>query len=527
MKLCKLAIWSGLALLTLHAAQTLSPLAKEAQKAENAGNTVLAYILYTQASVQNPSDAQLRAKAEALRPMAEKFAVLKGSTAAPGPKTAMPLDPAVLGTITEEDLREARRLQPPPVLKGSPQPKDIAVKGNSKELFEQVAKMYGLRVVFDSNYQPVNNLHLNLTAADYHDALRSLEAASGSFAVPISASLFLVANDTTQKRTEFDRTATVVLPVPEPFAVQDLQEIATAIRGVLDIQRLMVDGQRRMIVIRDRITKVQLARKLIQDLMAPRPQVAIEVELIEASETSSLHYGISLPSAFSLVWFGQSRTLTSSYPSGYTNYVGFGAGKSFVGLGVTNASLFANVSKSSSKTLLKSEVVTSDGVAAAFHVGDKYPIVTNGYFGTQTAGGQSYAPPPTFNFEDLGLILKVTPRVHGLEDVSLEVEAEFKLLGSTSVDGIPVISNRKFQSKVRLAQGEWAVLAGLMSDSDGRTVSGIPGLSLIPIFRNNQTTRSHGDTLVVLKPHLLNLPPTEKLTKEAWVGTESHPRSVF
>ena len=117
--------------------------------------------------------------------------------------------------------------------------------------------------------------------------------------------------------------------------------------------------------------------------------------------------------------------------------------------------------------------------------------------------------------------------VHGMDEMTLEVESEFKLLGSQAVDGIPIISNRKFQSKIRVATGEWAVVAGLMTDSDATTISGIPGLSTIPFLRKNDRNRSHGDTLIVLKPHLLSLPPTEQVTKPAWVGSETRPRPIL
>jgi type II secretory pathway component GspD/PulD (secretin) len=112
-----------------------------------------------------------------------------------------------------------------------------------------------------------------------------------------------------------------------------------------------------------------------------------------------------------------------------------------------------------------------------------------------------------------------------MDDVSLDVSAEFKLLGAASVDGIPVISNRQYESKVRVRDGEWAVLAGLMNATEARTVTGIVGLAKVPFLRENQRDRDRSDTLIVLKPHLMSLPPTEFLTHEAWVGTETRPRS--
>src|SRR5207302_10256048 len=104
-------------------------------------------------------------------------------------------------------------------------------------------------VVFDSAYQPKAGLRFQLEDSDFRDALEALQAATDSFVIPVADHLMLVANDTQQKRTELESTAAVVIPVPEPFALQEVQEIATGIRGLLDLQRLMLDGPHRLILI--------------------------------------------------------------------------------------------------------------------------------------------------------------------------------------------------------------------------------------------------------------------------------------
>jgi general secretion pathway protein D len=434
-----------------------------------------------------------------------------------------------MGSITDQDILESRKLLPPAHIEAAPGTQKLDLKGDAKALFGLLAKAFHVEVIYDPAYQPKTGLRLQLADSDFEDAWRAVEAATDSFGVPLNAHQLLVANDTTQKRTEFDRTAVVVVPAPEPFTVQDLQEVATAIRGTLDIQHLVVDTARRLVLVRDRVSKIRLAQKLIDDLMRPKPQVAIDVELLEIDDSYTLNWGLSLPSSFALVWFGapNSTRVTTSVPSGYTAYIGFSGGKSLLGLGITSAQLFATVTKGVTTTVLRSEVLASQGQAATLHVGDKYPIVTSGYFGATTGTGTVYTPPPTINFEDLGLVLKVTPYVHGLDEMTLEVEAEFKLLGTTSVDNIPVISNRKFQSKVRLMNGQWAILAGLMNGSEAKTMSGLAGLSVIPFLNNNNKTLSHTETLIVLKPHLLNLPPTETMTRAAWFGTEGRPRTAL
>jgi hypothetical protein len=512
---CAISVCSSLA----WGGSTAEQLFKDGQKAERAGQTVRAYLLYAEAAAAAPTNLAYWERAQALRPLASLM-----KTAEPTVPEMPPdkIDRTLFGAITAQDLEQSRKPLPPPELKAPPGRQDFDLRGDSKSLWEQVAKTLNLLVLFDTQYQPTpRSIRFQLTGADYRETLRALQAATDSFLTPVSDRLIFVANDSTQKRTEFESTAAVVIPFPETATIQELQEISVAVRGILDIQKLMVDNQRRLILIRDRVTKVRLAEKLLQDLMRPRPQVAIEVEIMAVSNTSSLSYGLTTPTAFPLVSFVSKRRLATAIPAGFTQFLTFGGGASLLGLGVTSAQLFANVAKSSASTLLRSEVVSLDGQPASLHVGDKYPIVTNAYFGSNTGTGQVFTPPPTFNFEDLGLVLKVTPHVHGTDEVSLDIDAEFKLLGAGAVDGIPIISNRKYESKVRVMTGEWAVLAGLMTGSEARTITGIPGMSSVPLLRSNKKNSDDSATLIVLKPHLLNLPPTETATWRAWCGTET------
>jgi type II secretory pathway component GspD/PulD (secretin) len=125
-------------------------------------------------------------------------------------------------------------------------------------------------------------------------------------------------------------------------------------------------------------------------------------------------------------------------------------------MGVASASAFATLTQSSGASVLRTQMTTLDGQAASFHVGDRYPIITSGYYGSTgnvTGNLQTFSPPPVVNFEDLGLVLKVTPAVHGEGEITLDVDASFKVLGSGSLNGIPIIANRKYTGKVRPGGG--------------------------------------------------------------------------
>ena len=126
----------------------------------------------------------------------------------------------------------------------------------------------------------------------------------------------------------------------------------------------------------------------------------------------------------------------------------------------------------------------------------------------------------------------MTPVVHDNGEVTLDVDAEFKSLGSTDANGNPSIGNQQFQGKVRLQQGEWAVVAGLVQLTHTKNPTGILGLSSIPIlgnlFRSTRREDDDNEILLVLKPRLVGAPPWDEVVPQMiWTGTETRPVTVF
>ncbi len=491
---------------------------KEAREAERKGDVVRAYLLYSEAAAGDPKHAgDYWRHALALRTQAAlKARPLPKISASSDAGAAPPESPSLPQKITEDDLDDVRRLRPPPELKAKPGRQTLDLHGDAKSLFEQVGRAFGLGTAFDSDYQGGPARHVRIEDADYRDALHTLEAATDSFAVPLSARLFLVAKDTPAKRAELEPTVAVTVPIPDPVTVQAAQEMARAIQQTMDIAKFAVDGNRHMVLIRDRISKVRPAQRLFEQLAHARGQVVIDLQFLEVDESTFYSYGFLMPNQFPILYLGRDAMAGSFQALSRLFF-----GHTLLGLGIANANLFANMTESTSKLLLDAQVRSVDGEAASFHVGDKYPIATAGFFGQQLG----FPIPPTFNFEDLGLTLKITPHVHGMEEVSLDINAEFKVLGSQSFNGVPTISNRKLESKVRLRTGDWAVVAGLMTTSEARSISGIAGLSSIPLlgelFRKHDDTNDTTRILLLLKPRIVSAPPTEYLTRAVYVGSEA------
>jgi hypothetical protein len=533
-------------------AESAGQLFKKGRKAERSGDIVQAYLLYSQAAALDPGNRKYWAHSYALRTKAAMHANVMPPSAAftvpavdakseagatedeapggtleqvDGEDGPAPLQPQVDSTITDEDLRDLKRLRPPPELQPSDSKQSFDLREDSKTLFEHVARAYGLAVVFDGEYTPSSQpIRFRITDAGFREAIHALEAVTSSFITSVNERMFLVARDTQQKRNEVEPTVAIVFPIPQTTTPQETQELARAIQQVMELQKFAVDSTRRLVMIRDRISKVRPAQMIFEQMLWDKAEVAIEMEFLEVSRNSSLDYGLRLPTSFPLVNFGNA---VPSIPAGFTKFLAFGGGRTLFGIGLTDAELFASMSRAATNTLLKTTIRSLEGQAATFHVGDRYPVLTAGYFGEVTNQGQVFTPPPSFQFEDLGVVLKVTPRVHGMEEITLEVEAEFKVLSGGSVNGIPIISTRKFQSAIRLKNGEWAVMSGLLSTVEARAISGIAGLASLPylgaLFRTNTKSESEGQTLILFKPRLVNLPTSEAVTRTLWTGAETRP----
>jgi type II secretory pathway component GspD/PulD (secretin) len=503
----------------------------QGRKAEKAGRMAQAYLLYSEAAAKDSKNMTYWLRSQAVRSRAALEAKPAPSTAV---STGEEPDDTLLAqqrfdTPTARDRADARKPLPPSELKAQFGTKNFDLRGTAQTLFETVSKAFGLDCVFDSDYQAGNAVRFQVEDMDYRMALHSLEAATGSFIVPLTSTLFMVAKDTTQKRMELEPSVAVEVQLPEPTSAQDFTALITAVQQSMAIEKVSWDTQNNIVVMRDRISKVLPARAMLEELMRPRAQVMVEMQFLEVSRNDLVTYGIDFPTLFSLTTLTTWMNNQIQIPQNVAGLLRFGGGQTLMGIGILNPALVARMSESSGRVLLSSQLRSIDGQAATIHIGERYPILSSGYFGPSSfsTGGTVYTPPPSFNFEDLGLTVKVTPAVHGADDVTLDVDAQFKVLTGASVDGIPVIANRSVQSRASMKMGQWAAVTGLVDTSEARTLAGLAGLSRIPglgaLTSTHDKNKSSDQVLILMRPWLLGLPPGEAATHTFRVGSETRP----
>jgi hypothetical protein len=487
---------------------------QEGQKAEKAGDLTRAYILYSQAVAFAPYNPEYFRRRELMR-VASKLG---------------PADSSAEKAISAPEVRipqAAREALPPPELKAKPGRMDLDLNGDPRSLFIQVARSYDLESAFDPDYQSGGSVRLHLDSVDYREAIRALEAATGSFVVPLSERRLLVARDTPQKRSELEPVVSLEIPVSIAVSTQQAQEMVRGIQQVLGLVRVAYDASGSTILVRDRLSRVRAAQEMIRRLVQRPAFVALEIEFLEAARTDSSRYGVSFPSLFPLSNLGGVWNSLASPAAGFTKFLAFGGGQTLFGIGLADAQAFASASRSSGHSLFRAEVRSIDGQKASLHIGDRYPILTGKFVNTGSDDDQ-FTFPPSVNFEELGLVVEITPRVSGSGDVNLALNVEFKALTGQVVDELPVIANRKLVTEVKLRNGEWAILAGLMNSSQARTISGLAGFSRVPIighlFRRTTQDRTSDELLIILRPVVLVPPPTEAAAWIVGLGSEPRPR---
>ncbi len=512
------------------AAEPASRLYREAQRAEREGRDLEAFLLLTRAAGLRPQEQKYTLALERVRRRAsQSLAALQQLDQAleldPDNSylrgLSRDLDPAEEEEETDDaeppptftEMRQAELAAPPVELRPAQEQRSFQVTAEPKTLWEQVAGAYGLGVVFDPEWTPGPPSRLRLDQADFREAIRALMALTNTFVVPLRPRMLLVAADTQQKRTELDPTMATLLPIPQAISVEEANEIGRAVQQVLDIKRLAVDAARRQVYLRDTVSRVQLARVLYLELARRRAEVMIDIDLVSASSSTLTNLGLSMPTSFPITSQG---TVT------------LGSGRPQLGISIGDFQLAADESRSQARLLSSVRLRATDGLPASMHIGDRFPIL-NAIFSPIVftdqirdlqQSGQYRQPFPSFTFEDLGLVLKVTPRVHDRRDVTLTLEAEFKLLAGPSYNGIPVISTRKFSSTVRLREGESGLVSGMAAVQISKTAGGLPGIGRLVGRRNWQ--RDESELILAITPRLTVLPPAEQGPSRAfYTGSDS------
>ena len=185
------------------------------------------------------------------------------------------------------------------------------------------------------------------------------------------------------------------------------------------------------------------------------------------------------------------------------------------------------------KIIQNPELRSVDGQQAKLKIGDRIPIATGSFqagVGVGAVGTAGLVNPlvnTQFQYQDDGVNIDMTPRIHPNRDVSLKIKIEVSsVTGTSTIGGIsqPIISQRVVEHDIRLGDGQAYILGGLIQRTDTRTLNGWPGLAQIPIIRylfsSDSVEHQEDEVLIMLIPHIVRL---QDWTRENLRGIYSGP----
>jgi general secretion pathway protein D len=441
---------------------------------------------------------------------------------------------------------------------------DFHFRGGSRELLTQIATTFGLTATVDDSVS-ARNVRFDIQDVDFYTAVQAACQVTKSFWSPVDQRQMLFAAETLENHKQYDRMAARTFLIPDASSPQELNEIANVLRNLFEIRFLAQQPNSKTITIRGPQTMVDAATAFLEALDSDAPQVLIDIKVYQVSRTFTRDVGLHLPNNFQLfnipasaltALAGQNvqdlinqliaggginqanSTSLSALLAQLQNQQNsifsqplatFGNGKTLFGLSLDQLTATLALNSSSVTNLEHSTLRAGQNKDASFRVGSRYPILNASFspiFNTpaisRAIGNNSFqAAFPSFNYEDLGLILKAKPHIHGNSDVGLDLEMQIRALGGTSLNGVPVITNREYKGSITLADGEPAVVAGAVSRSEIRNLTGVPWIGSVPGL-NQLSTMKHNEEdddelLVVITPHLVSNPNFGP-GNEVWLG---------
>jgi general secretion pathway protein D len=557
-------------------AESSRSLYKKGKDAEARQNFEQAYDFYKQAFDQNPKELSYRTAYERLRFLAGASHVHRGQLLREAGRLqealaefqkAGEIDPS--SAIAKQEIQVTNRLiqqgeatpQPsahqPTVLERRLQdagaPVELAAIPNvpmtmkqtedSKIIYETIGKLAGINVLFDPDYTS-RRIKVDLNSVSLEEALQIVAMESKTFWRPVTPNTIFVAADNPAKRKEVEQSVIKTFYLSNLSQPTELQDVVNALRQILEIQRIQPLPSEGAIVVRGTPDQMALAQKLVGDLDRSKPEVVVDIAVMQINRDKNRTLGINPPTSMSIqlqpnVTTSTTTTTTgtpTTTPTTTTPTNGSINLNSLANLNATDfqvtisqATITALFSDTNTKLIQNPQLRSVDGQKATLKIGDRIPIATGSF--QPGIGGVGINPlvNTQFQYQDVGVNIEVTPRVHANGDVTLKIAMDISsVTGQSNIGGItqPIIGQRKVDHEVRLREGEANLLGGMLEELNSKSLTGIPGLSQVPLLRYlfGQTATEHRETetVFVLIPHVVRRQVLTDLNQQAIdVGTAS------
>ena len=546
------------------------------QDAEARQNYEAAFDFFKQAYDLKPKDLRYRASFERTRFEAGAAIVHQGQKlredgkldeAVAAFQKALQIDPASF--IAKQELTRTLKMindqkNPPPQAAGPPSglerkiqeaagpvelapisvvPITVKLTDKSDMVYRTIGQLAGINVLFDPDYT-ARQIKVELNGVTLEEALEITALESKTFWRPVTPNTIFVAQDNPAKRKELEQSVLKTFYLSNLSQPTELQDVVNAIRAVLDVQRVQQLLSQNALVVRGTPDQIALAEKLVEDLDKPRPEVIIDIAVMQVSKDRSRTLGLNPPTSATVTLQSNVNSTTSTSSTSSTTSTTGTSGtttnginlNTFANLNATNfqvvipsANLSVVMGASDTKLIQNPQIRALDNQKATLKIGDRVPVATGSF--QPGIGGVGINPlvNTQFQYLDVGVNIDVTPHVHSNGEVTLKISMDVSAVtGQQNIGGIsqPIIGQRKIEHEIRLRDGEANLLGGIMEDQQTKQLSGIPGLAQIPILKYlfGQTTQDHSENEIVfaIVPHIIRSTDVNEINQRAIdIGTST------
>lgn len=425
----------------------------------------------------------------------------------------------------EKPAKNGEKLEGPVRLKGSGEALDLSFRNevSLRSIFQTLGRVAGVNFLYDDTFRD-SNLAIDLTGKDLQQAVNFLCVASKNFSRVIDERTVIIVPDNVQKRMQYELNAIKTFYLSNIDASDVQMRLTQMVKTMYKVPSIQVDKNLNSVTIRDTPQAVALAEKLLRSWDKAKGEVIIEIEIMEVSRLREKNIGIDLSKGSLGIQLNPADGSINS--DGYFRFKGLNLGD-LANYQITVPTALASIlaADSDTKIIAQPKIRGLSGEKIEYIVGQKVPIV-NSSFAAIAAGGLNTQPIVNYTLQDIGITIKMTPRIHLDREVTLEIELTVSSIAGTGTADIPIIANREIKNTVRLKDGETNLLAGLLRDEERRSIGGITGLKDIPLLGNlfsaTKKVIDQSDVVLTITPHIIReIEISEEDAKPLWVDPDN------
>jgi general secretion pathway protein D len=441
-----------------------------------------------------------------------------------------------------KERAEAVRLPMPVLSPRSPVPITLRFQDASlQKIFDSLGRIAGVNILFDEGFRDKKS-SVNLSGVTFEEALDQLTFVNRLFYKVLDQNTLILVPESRQKRVAYNELALRTFYLMNA----EVNDTVNLVKTLAKMTTVVGNPSLRAITAVGTLDQLAMAERIIELNDKARGEVVVEVQIMEINKSNLRRWGIDLSNYEAGVTFaptGQSSgtgdAAISETSGGFTSVrAQFLSSLSRADWVVTLPStLFFRFLQTDSTVRLLSapRLRAAEGKKAELRVGTEVPIpVTT--FAAATSGISTFAPATSFQYRNVGVNLVITPEISATGDITLEVQAEFSLLGDDrAVSGgenpltVPTFLTRNVTNVIRLRDGETGLIGGLIETSATRSVAGALGVANIPLigslFGNQSTREEDREVVISLTPRIVRAPKvTEGDLIPLPVGTQAVPK---